>query len=285
MSGKVFERVQDYVIIVFGLFLYAFGVTAFLIPLKIIGGGITGVATVLYFTTGIETGYTYFIINVFLILAAIKILGTSFGVKTIFSMTVMSVMLNVLQSVFTKPLINDMFLSAILGGILGGAGLGIVFNRGGSTGGTDIIAMIINKYRNVSPGRIIMYCDVIIIASSFFVLKSVEGMVYGYVSMWVVSYTVDSVLNGAKQSVQMFIFSDRYNDIADFIAHEAKRGLTVFDGTGWYTRKNVKMIMTVVRKREASPIYKQIKQIDPDAFISQNSVMGVFGKGFDQIKY
>ena len=285
MSGKVFERVQDYVIIVFGLFLYAFGVTAFLIPLKIIGGGITGVATVLYFTTGIETGYTYFIINVFLILAAIKILGTSFGVKTIFSMTVMSVMLNVLQSVFTKPLINDMFLSAILGGILGGAGLGIVFNRGGSTGGTDIIAMIINKYRNVSPGRIIMYCDVIIIASSFFVLKSVEGMVYGYVSMWVVSYTVDSVLNGAKQSVQMFIFSDRYDDIADFIAHEAKRGSTVFEGTGWYTRKNVKMIMTVVRKREASPIYKQIKQIDPDAFISQNSVMGVFGKGFDQIKY
>jgi uncharacterized membrane-anchored protein YitT (DUF2179 family) len=285
MSGKVFNQVRDYAIIVFGLFLYAFGVTAFLIPAKIIGGGITGIATVIYFTSGIETGYTYFIINVFLVLAAIKILGTSFGVKTIFSMAVMSVMLNVLQGIFTEPLIKDMFLSSILGGIIGGAGIGIVFNRGGSTGGTDIIAMIINKYRNVSPGRVIMYCDVVIIASSFFVLKSVEGMVYGYVSMWVVSYTIDSILNGAKQSVQMFIFSERYDDIANYIVHESNRGLTVFDGTGWYTRKNVKMIMTVVRKREASPIYKQIKQIDPDAFISQNSVMGVFGNGFDQIKY
>jgi uncharacterized membrane-anchored protein YitT (DUF2179 family) len=285
MSGKVFSGIRDYVIIVFGLFLYAFGVTAFLIPAKIIGGGITGVATVIYFTSGIETGYTYFIINVFLVLAAIRILGTSFGVKTIFSMVVMAVMLNVLQGIFTEPLIKDMFLSSILGGIIGGAGIGIVFNRGGSTGGTDIIAMIINKYRNVSPGRIIMYCDVVIIASSFFVLKSVEGMVYGYVSMWVVSYTIDSLLNGAKQSVQMFIFSERYDDIADYIVHQANRGLTVFDGTGWYTRRNVKMIMTVVRKREASPIYKQIKQIDPDAFISQNSVMGVFGNGFDQIKY
>ncbi|GET30178.1 YitT family protein [Prolixibacter sp. SD074] len=285
MSGKVMSKVQDYAIIVPGLFIYAFGVTAFLIPAKIIGGGITGVATVVYLTSGIETGYTYFVINIFLVLAAIKILGTSFGLKTIFSMSVMAVFLNVLQSVFTKPLIDDLFLSAVLGGILGGVGLGIVFNRGGSTGGTDIIAMIINKYRNVSPGRVIMFCDVIIIASSFFVLKSVEGMVYGYVSMWVVSYTVDSVLNGAKQSVQMFIFSERYDDIADYIVHQANRGLTVFDGTGWYTRKNVKVIMTVVRKREASPIYKQIKQIDPDAFISQNSVMGVFGNGFDQIKY
>lgn len=285
MSGKVFSGIRDYVVIVFGLFLYAFGVTAFLIPAKIIGGGITGVATVIYFTSGIETGYTYFIINVFLVLAAIKILGTSFGVKTIFSMVVMAVMLNVLQGIFTEPLIKDMFLSSVLGGIIGGAGIGIVFNRGGSTGGTDIIAMIINKYRNVSPGRIIMYCDVVIIASSFFVLKSVEGMVYGYVSMWVVSYTIDSILNGAKQSVQMFIFSEHYDDIADYIVHQANRGLTVFDGTGWYTRRNVKVIMTVVRKREATPIYKQIKQIDPDAFISQNSVMGVFGNGFDQIKY
>jgi len=161
----------------------------------------------------------------------------------------------------------------------------LIFNEGGSTGGTDIIAMIINKYRNISPGRIIMYCDVIIIASSFLVLRSAEKLVYGYVSMWVVAYSIDAFLTGAQQSVQLFIVSEKYESIADFINNESRRGLTIFDGTGWYTRQNVKVIMTVVRKRESPEIFRKIKELDPNAFISLNSVMGVYGKGFDQIKY
>jgi uncharacterized membrane-anchored protein YitT (DUF2179 family) len=285
MSAKLFTQIRSYTVMVIGLALYAFGITAFLIPLKIAGGGVTGISMLIYYATGFGTGYTYFIINIFLVGLAIKILGANFGIKTIFSMSIISVMLNVMQNYVTQPILDDMFLSAVLSGILGGVGIGLIFNEGGSTGGTDIIAMIINKYRNISPGRIIMYCDVVIIASSFFVLQSVEKLVYGYVSMWVVAYSIDAFLTGAQQSVQLFIVSEKYDQIANFINNEARRGLTIFDGTGWYTRQNVKVIMTVVRKRESPEIFRKIKELDPNAFISLNSVMGVYGKGFDKLRY
>ena len=284
MGKKIFSFIKMYTVIVIGLSLYAFGVTAFLIPVKITAGGVTGISMLIYYATGIPAGYHYFIINSFLIILAIRILGTSFGLKTLFSMVVISILLNVLPMFIKEALVKDLFLSSVLGGILGGVGLGITFNQGGSTGGTDIIAMIINKYRNISPGRIIMYCDVIIITSSYFVLSSVEILVYGYVTMWIVAYSLDAFLTGAQQSVQLFIFSDKYELIADFINTESRRGLTIIDGTGWYTKKQVKMIMTVVKKRESPQIFQKIKEIDPEAFISQGSVMGVYGKGFDEIR-
>ena len=278
-------QIRSYTVMVIGLALYSFGITAFLIPLKIAGGGVTGISMLIYYATGFGTGYTYFINNIFLIALAIKVLGANFGVKTIFSMTIISILLNVMQNYIKEPIINDFFLSAVLSGIMGGVGIGLIFNEGGSTGGTDIIAMIINKYRNISPGRVIMYCDVIIIASSYLVLHSVEKLVYGYVSMWVVAYSIDAFLTGAQQSVQLFIVSEKYEHIANFITKESRRGLTILDGTGWYTQKNVKVIMTVVRKRESPEIFRKIKELDPNAFISLNSVMGVYGKGFDKLKY
>jgi uncharacterized membrane-anchored protein YitT (DUF2179 family) len=216
---------------------------------------------------------------------AIRALGASFGMKTIYGLSMMSFLLSLMQQFITTSMVDDIFLNTIIGGILCGLGLGVVFNEGGSSGGTDIIAMVVNKYRNISPGKVILLCDVFIIGSSYFVFHTLDKMVYGFVSMWVVSYTIDAYLNGAKQSVQMFIFSEKYEELADFINNETNRGLTVFDGTGWYTKQNVKMIMTVVRKREASPIFRKIKEIDPKAFISQNSVMGVYGDGFDVLKY
>jgi uncharacterized membrane-anchored protein YitT (DUF2179 family) len=284
MRKKIFSAIKMYTVIIIGLALYAFGVTAFLLPVKITAGGVTGISMLIYYGTGMPAGYPYFLINSFLIILAIRILGTSFGLKTLFSMVVISMFLNIMPIFIKEPLVKDLFLSSVLGGILCGVGLGITFNQGGSTGGTDIIAMIINKYRNISPGRIIMYCDVIIISSSFFVLKSVEILVYGYVTMWIVAYSIDAFLTGAQQSVQLFIFSDKYEEIADFINTESRRGLTIIEGTGWYTKKQVKMIMTVVRKRESPQIFQKIKQIDPEAFISQGSVMGVYGKGFDEIR-
>jgi len=285
MRSKIFLRIRSYTVMIIGLALYAFGITAFLIPLKIAGGGVTGISMLIYYATGFGTGYTYFLINVVLVIIAIKVLGVNFGLKTIFSMSIIAVMLNVMQNFVTEPILKDMFLSSVLSGILGGVGIGLIFNEGGSTGGTDIIAMIINKYRNISPGRIIMYCDVIIIASSFIVLHSAEKLVYGYVTMWVVSYSIDAFLSGAQQSVQLFIVSDKYEQIANFINFESRRGLTIFDGTGWYTGRNVKVIMTVVRQRESPEIFRKIKELDPDAFISLNKVMGVYGKGFDKLKY
>ncbi len=267
-----------------GSLLFALGWTVFLIPAEINGGGISGVGALVYYVSGIPAGVIYLIVNAFLVAIAIKKLGANFGAKTIVNMVLISVMLTVFQKLFTQPLIDDKFLSAVLGGISGGLGLGLVFSQGGSTGGTDIIASLVTKYRRISPGRVIMYCDVIIISSSWFVFYSAEILVYGYVSMWVVSYTLDAFLNGANQSAQISIFSEKWEAIRDSILHDNQRGVTVMDATGGYTGKPVKIVMTVVRKRETASIFSKIKAIDNEAFITMGSVMGVYGEGFDQIK-
>ena len=276
--------IKDYSIITFGLLMFAMGWLLFLIPAEITGGGVSGVAAVVFFATKIPVSITFLAINVILVLVAIRILGANFGIKTIYSIIVLTLFFAVFQNVLKKPFVEDNFLSAVLGGMAGGIGLGIVFSRGGSTGGTDIFAMIVNKYRNISPGRIILYCDVIIIASSYFVFQSPEKLVYGYVTMWVVSYSLDSFLSGANRSAQMFIFSKKYEEIADYINNEAIRGVTVLDGVGWYTKEDTKVVMSVVRKRETGAIFRKIKEIDPEAFITMASVMGVYGQGFEKLK-
>jgi uncharacterized membrane-anchored protein YitT (DUF2179 family) len=283
-KAKLKTTLTDYVVIAFGMGLYVLSWTIFLIPAEITGGGISGLSAVIFYSAHIPVAVSYFVINVFLILIAIKVLGASFGIKTIFSMLVATLLFWLTPGLIKEPLIDDTFLSAALGGMMGGIGIGIVFTRGGSTGGTDIIAMIINKYRNISPGRVIMYCDVIIIASSYFVFQSPGKLVYGYVSMWVVSYTIDAFLNGSNASAQIFIFSRNFEEIADYINKNVSRGVTVLDGTGWYTKENLKVVMTVVRKRESSLIFRKLKEIDPEAFISMGSVMGVYGQGFDKMR-
>ena len=276
--------IRSHLIITFGLLLNALGWTAFLIPAKITGGGITGVSTLIFYATGFSLGTMYLLINAVLILISIKILGTNFGVKTIFSVVVLAFFLSLLQRFITKPIINDTFLSTVIGGILGGAGIGIVFSQGSSTGGTDIIAMIINKYRNINPGRVILYLDVFIIASSYLLFRSLEKIVYGYVAMGITSYTIDLLFTGSKQSVQMFIFSKKYDLIANRIGKEMGRGITIIDGQGWYTGESTKVLLVMVKKPEASQIFRIIKEIDTDAFMSVNNVMGVYGKGFERIR-
>lgn len=284
LKQKFADVIKDYVIITFGLLLYVLGWVLFLIPAEITGGGVSGVAAVVFFATKIPVSLTFLAINIVLVLVSVKILGASFGVKTIYSIIVLTVFFAVFQNVLNKPMVDDTFLSAVLGGMSGGIGLGIVFSRGGSTGGTDIFAMIVNKYRNVSPGKVIMLCDVVIIGSSYFVFQSPEKLVYGYVSMWVVSYSLDSFLSGANRSAQMFIFSKKYEEIANYINNEAIRGVTILDGTGWYSKEDTKVIMSVVRKRETSAIFRKIKEIDSEAFITMGSVMGVYGQGFEKLK-
>lgn len=281
LNAKV---VRSHLIITFGLLLNALGWTAFLIPAEITGGGITGVSTLIFYASGFPLGISYLIINAVLILIAIKILGVNFGVKTIFSVVVLAFFLSMLQRYITELIITDTFLSAVLGGILGGVGIGIVFSQGGSTGGTDIIAMIINKYRNINPGRVILYLDVFIIASSYLLFQSLEKIVYGYVAMGITSYSIDILFTGSKQSVQMFIFSKKYGDIAERIGKELGRGITIIDGKGWYTGEQTKVLLVMVRKPEASQIFRIVKEIDRDAFMSVNYVMGVYGKGFEKIR-
>jgi uncharacterized membrane-anchored protein YitT (DUF2179 family) len=235
-------------------------------------------------------GYTYFAINAVLLLVALKILGPGFSIKTLFGVAIGAALLSVIQPLIPLPVVQEKFMSAIIGGGLCGVGLGIIFSQGGSTGGTDIIAMIVTKYRNISPGRVILYCDVIIITSSYVLLthlepaQRIETMVYGFVTMAIQAYTIDAVLSGNRQSLQIFIFSKKYEQIADQITSDVRRGVTVIDGVGWYSKETQKVVITLVRKNEASDVYRIIKGIDDKAFITVANVMGVYGKGFENIK-
>jgi uncharacterized membrane-anchored protein YitT (DUF2179 family) len=284
MKPAIMKNIKEYSIITIGLFINALGWTAFLIPAEITGGGITGVATLIFYASKFPIGISYLAINALLILSSFKMLGKGFGIKTIYAITVLSIFLSVLQGIIKEPIVNENFMSAVIGAILAGAGVGIVFSQGGSTGGTDIIAMMINKYRDISPGKVILYADVIIISSSFLIFHSLEKMVYGYVTMAITAYTIDLILTGTKRTVQLFIFSKDYEKIAERVATDIKRGITVIDGKGWYTKADAKILLILVRKQESYDILRLIKEIDPKAFVSVNNVMGVYGKGFDPIK-
>jgi uncharacterized membrane-anchored protein YitT (DUF2179 family) len=283
-KSKVVSVLRSQAIITFGLVCIAFGWCAFLIPSNVTGGGVSGVAAIVYFGTKFPVSITYLLVNAVLIVVSMKLVHINFGLKSIYGVIVFSLLLALFQKNFPEPLVNDTLLATIVGAILSGIGSGIVFTQGGSAGGTDLIAMMITSRRNISPGRVIMMVDVVVISSSFFILQSLERMIYGYCVMVISSYVVDFVLAGSKQSYQMFIFSDKYEEVAANIYTNVKRGLTLVDAQGWYTRKPTKMIMVIVRKHEVTDVFRAIKEIDPDAFISMGNVMGVYGRGFDQIK-
>ena len=281
----VLQEIQDQSIIIVGLIIYAVGWTGFLLPNQITTGGVTGVAALVYFGTKFPVGVTYLGINAVLLLFSIKIFGFKFSFKTILSVLILTFLLSVFQLIIKEPLVKgEPFMNCILGGVLCGMGLGLVFNFKGSTGGTDIIALIINKYRHISVGKALLICDVCIISSSYILFHSIEKIVYGLVVMGVSSYTVDMIMSGARQSVQFFIFSDKYDEIADAIIQEAHRGCTVVDGTGWYSHKPVKVVIAMVKKTESVTIFRIVRNIDPHAFISQSSVTGIYGQGFQPME-
>lgn len=283
-KAKVYAEIKSFLIIVFGLFVNTLGWTAFLIPGKVVGGGVSGTSALIFYATGIPVGVSYLVLNLILIAIGLKVLGKSFGIKTILGVLIASLFLSIGQKIITEPIVKDGFMTVVLGGALGGAGIGIVFSQGGSTGGTDIIAMLINKYRNISPGKVILYFDIAIIGSSYFLFKKIEPLVYGFVSITIVSYVIDLVLNGLKQSIQLFIVSKNYDQIAEKITADIHRGVTVIDAEGWYSKESTKIIMTVVRKNEAPRVNNIVKEMDPQAFISQAAVMGAYGKGFQEIR-
>lgn len=283
---KLSGEVKAYVLIACGMIIYAIAATGFLIPHKIVGGGATGLGTIIYYLSGetVPVGVSYLLINVVLLAFAIRFLGPKFGIKTVFAIAVGSIFLSVLQPLFPEALVSDKFMSAIIAGMLTGVGIAMALSQGGSTGGTDIVAMIVTQFRNVSPGKMIMYSDCGIIASSLLINFNIEGLMYGYVMMGVVSFTVDFVLTGKKQSAQLFIFTEKYDEVADRITREVNRGVTVVDCHGWYTGQAKKMLVIVVRKNEALDVLRIAKQVDPNVFMTMNTVMGVFGNGFEEVK-
>lgn len=282
---KFFRETKDYVMIALGMLTYGIGWTVFLLPNDIPSGAVPGIASIIYWATGFPVQYTYLIINFLLLLLALKILGLRFCLKTIWAVAVLTLLLAVIQEVVKGSLIHDQpFMACVLGASFCGAGIGIAFSLNGSTGGTDIIAAIVNKYRDISLGRVILICDVIIISSSYLVLHDWEKVVYGYVVLFISSFVLDQVVNSARQSVQFFIISNKYEEIGQRINKDLHRGVTFIDGVGCYTHNNVKMMFVLAKKRESTVIFRLIKDIDPHAFVSQSAVIGVFGEGFDRIK-
>ena len=293
-NKQVLEEVKRYVIITLALFTMCLGWTAFLIPNHLMGGGVSGIAALVYWGTGISTGITVFVINAILLLIALKIIGVGFGIKTAYSIIMASVFMSLLQHFITDPMmagtmqpfVSDHFLAAILGGGLAGLSIGVAFTQGGSTGGTDIIAMMICKYRNVSQGRVILLIDIVIISCSYFVIENdkIQAIIYGFIVMGVCSYCIDLVLTGNKQTVQAFIFTSEPEKVADRVTNEMQRGVTVINGTGWYTKREGPILMVVAHKRESQQILRIVKDEDPKAFMTMNTVMGAYGKGFEQIR-
>lgn len=279
------DTIKEYVTILFGLALYALGWTGFLLPHQITTGGVTGLAALVYFANGLPVAVTYLSINLVLLVISVRMFGWKFSLRTIFGVAVLTLFLSVAQNLINKPLlVDEPFMACVIGGLLAGAGVGIVLTANGSTGGTDIVALIINKYRNITPGRAMLYSDLIIICSSYFLFHSIDKIIYGLTSLAVSSYAVDMVLNGDRQSVQFFIFSSKFESIAMRINNEAHRGVTVLDGMGWYSKEPAKVLCVMARKNESVKIFRIVKQEDPNAFVSQGSVIGVYGKGFDIMK-
>lgn len=300
----IFRGVKEYFLIAVGMLLYVLGWSIFLVPNQLVGGGVTGLSAVIQYATGgaIRMGYSYFVINAALMVVALFTLGRNFGAKTIFAIVIASWGLNYFQDVIpaeicqTLAIDNGKLLSSIIGGLLSGVGIGICMIQGGSTGGTDIIALLVNKYRNVSPGRMILAMDVIIILSSLFVpfqapdgsvmpfTDKITTVVYAFILVAVNGTVLDMTISGSKQSVQLFIFSKKHDELADCITQDLHRGVTVLDGMGWYSKEHTQVLMVLARKYDLNVLLRYIKRIDPDAFLSVSSVTGVYGKGFETIK-
>ncbi|MDU1889891.1 MAG: YitT family protein [Dysgonomonas sp.] len=276
---------KDYALITVGLAIYAIGLIGFIKPGGIVTGGLTGIALLIEYATNIPLQYTYFLTNMALLGVALKLLGVKFLVKTIFGVVMLTGLLTLCQALITGPIVKDEPLfSGVIGGIMCGTGIGLVFSANGSTGGTDIIIAVINKYKNIAFGRGMLLCDFVIISCSYLLFHDYQKIVYALIVMGVMTYCIDMIINGLRQSIQVLIFSEKYDIIADAINRELRRGCTVLDGTGWYSKKPTKVIVVLAKRTEAIEMFRLIKSIDEKAFISQSTVRGVYGEGFDHIK-
>ncbi len=287
VGKETWISIREYIFIAFGLFLYAGAWKGFLLPHQITGGGVTGIGAILYYATNLPISITFFLINFVLLAIAVRSIGWAFCIRTIYGVGMLTLFFAILPQAIPGTFVgaDDNFMACVIGGLLSGAGIGIVFLSNGSSGGTDIIAKVVNKYRNITFGRVLLYCDVLIICSTyFFDFGSLEKIVYGLSTMAITTVAVDMVINGVRQSVQFFIFSKEYEQIATRINLDLHRGVTLLDGMGWYSKESVKVLTVVARKNESIKIFRIVKDIDPNAFISQSSAIGVYGEGFDVIK-
>lgn len=287
-GGKsIYRTVRDYAIIAIAMIMGVIGLNLFLVPNEITMGGTMGVAEIVYWGTGIQTQYTYFAINAALLIAALKVLGWRFCVKTVYAVVVFTVASSVFQWLgFANVhlLADQKFMACIVGGVFMGTSVGLGLSAGGSTGGSDVVAAMIHKYRDVSLGHIILFCDLTIITSSYVVLHDWEKVLYGYVLLFIVSFCVDYVVNSLRRSVQFLIISRKWEEIGLAINKIADRGCSTLNGNGFYSKRDIKVIFCIAKKSESAMIFDIVDEIDPDAFVAQSSVIGVYGQGFDRVR-
>ena len=307
MSNSILKQssltlLKDYALVTVGVISYALGWSVFLLPNNLVGGGVSGFASILLYATGIPMGVTYFVLNVILLIIGTKILGTGFGGKTIYAIFMTSLMLSIMPKIIPADFIHEFAVSngklicTMLGGVIAGFGIGLSISRGGSTGGTDIVALVWCRFKPASPGRVILIIDVGIILSSLLFPSYTDSgellnfsdklavVVYGLIQVTVSGYAIDLYLSGSKQSVQAFIFTKKVTEMADAIAFGMKRGVTVLPAKGWYSKEEKQVLMVVTRKTDLDLLLRYVKSIDADAFLSVSTVMGVYGQGFDTIK-
>ncbi|MBQ7772347.1 MAG: YitT family protein [Bacteroidales bacterium] len=285
-SNKTLAALWDYFLMTVGSLIFCMAWTSFLIPNGLASGGLTGFCTIIQYGTGIPVGWTYPALNILLLILGFLTLGKAFGVKTIYVIALTSVLFEVLPKFpQLQVLMDEKFLVALVGAGMESVGLGLVLLRGGSSGGTDIIAMMINKYWPISPGRVYLLTDIFIIACLLIVPgKGLVDMIYAYVVMLGFSFGVDFVLLGNKSSVQILVFSSKYKEIADHIINNVHRGVTALQSVGWYSQKESKVLLIVSRKYQMNEVINEIKEIDKQAFISVSTAMSVFGEGFEEVK-
>jgi len=295
-TGKVLVTIKEYLLITLGLLLYALAWAVFLLPNNLVGGGITGLGSIIQYSTGFHVAYTYIIVNAILIVIAMKVLGGGFGAKTIYALVVTALFLRILPGMIPQDFVqnftteNGKLMCVIFAGAMVGMGIALTFTQGGSTGGTDIIALILNKFYRISPGTVMLVLDLVIIASSLLIPNGAPlgdkllVLVYGYVLTAITNYTLDMILNGRRQSVQLFVFTDYYEVLTDRICNEIHRGVTLLDSQGGYSKHSGKLVVVIVKRTETSKILKLIKDVDPDAFVSIGNVTEVYGKGFEPMK-
>lgn len=280
--GKIF---REYSLMTLALAIYVFGWVAFIIPFGFPGGGVAGFASILFYGFNIPISYSYFIMNAVLLVIGFAVLGKGFGVKTIYCIIVTSLLFEYMPLIPWHSDIEDKLINAIIGGVFSGIGIGIVFMQGGSTGGTDVIALIINKYREVSPGKVFLVLDSLIITSILLLPdKGLQDVIYGYIEIVAFTYTIDLLLTGTQQSVRIEVMSTSPEQIADNVCQRIGRGVTVLNSVGWYSKTENKLLVIVVRKGQMQETMREIHKADPYAFINVSSVMGVYGKGFDRLK-
>ena len=288
------KLILSYIVITFGIAVYTFAWSAFMLPAEIVGGGVSGISSVLNIAAGIPLpiGVLNFIINGILLVIGFKVLGSKFGANTIYGIVMSSLFFIIWQQgldvgrLFLKEgsMAFDPFMCAIIGGALCGGGIGLTFSMGGNSGGTDIIALIVSKFYNVSPGKVIMYLDIFIIGSSYFVSHEITNVVYGYIVMVTMTYVLDMVLDGNKQSYQIMVFSSRNKEIGDAITKEIGRGVTLLDGEGGFSHQPQKVLIVMAHKTDKPNVMQVIHRIDDNAFVSVSKTQGVYGRNFEKIK-